>query len=754
MATEREPIPRRAQRRRPIVERIASWSAHHRAVVILGWLTFVVVVAVAGQAVGTRQLGSQATPGEAGRAERMLARAGVSDPIGESVLIQDAAGGRTVNDPALQGAIRDVVATLGRFPGTAVQIRSPLRAANAGQVSRDRRSALVSFVVDRPDINAAEKAVAPIEAALSDVQARHPGLRIEQAGQASVSRALDDTLGRDFHRAELSAVPVTLAILLVAFGALLAAGIPVLLAVSAVMAALGLLAMTSHWVPVTDSAATMILLIGLAVGVDYSLFYLRREREERASGHDTAGAIRTAAATSGRAVVVSGLTVMISMAGLLVTGLADVNGIAIGTMLVVAVAVAGSVTVLPAVLGWLGRWVDRGRVPLVGRRRTRPGDSRLWGAIVRRVLRRPLLWGGAAAVLLVGLAVPATGLRLVQPSLQQELPGGLPAIQTLERIQAAFPGGPEPAEIVMAGRNLDRPELTRAIGELRRRAVATGQLREPISVTLNSDHTLAVVQVPLAGSGTDATSEQALATLRHDVIPATVGAVPGVTVATTGLTASNHDYNQVLVRRAPLVVGFVLALAFGLLLVSFRSLAISLTAIRLNLLSVGAAYGLLKLVFQDGRLERLLGFRAYGGIVPWLPLFLFVVLFGLSADYHVFILSCIREAHDRGASTETAIEYGIRRSAGVVTSAAVVMVAVFAIFATLSDVTLKMVGVGLAAAIVLDATVVRGVLVTAVMRLLGERNWYLPCWLAWLPAVNLEGPTPTPAGARPDRVGA
>ncbi len=750
MATNREPMPRRPQRR-SVVERIASWSARHRTVVILGWLT-VVALAAAGQAAGTRQLGTQATPGEAGRAERMLSRAGVSDPIGESVLIQDAGGGRTVSDPALRDAIQDVVATLGRFPDTAVQVRSPLQAANAGQVSRDRRAALVTFVVDRSETSAAEKAVAPIEAAVQQVQARHPGLRIEQAGQASVSRALDDTLGRDFHRAELSAVPVTLAILLVAFGALLAAAIPVLLAVSAVMAALGLLAIASHWAPVTDSAATMILLIGLAVGVDYSLFYLRREREERAGGHDTAAAVGTAAATSGRAVVVSGLTVMISMAGLLVTGLADVNGIAVGTMLVVAVAVAGSVTVLPAVLGWLGRWVDRGRVPLIGRRRTRPGDSRLWGAVVGQVLRRPLLWGGVAAVLLVGLSVPAMGLRLVQPSLQQEVPGGLPAVRTLERIQAAFPGGPQPAQIVLAGRALDRPELTRAIGELRRRAVATGELREPISVTLNPGRTLAVVQVPLAGNGTDATSERALARLRNDVIPATIGAVPGVRVATTGLTASNHDYNQVLVGRAPLVVGFVLVLAFGLLLVSFRSLAISLTAIGLNLLSVGAAYGLLKFVFQDGHLERLLGFRAYGGIVPWLPLFLFVVLFGLSADYHVFILSRIREAHDRGAPTQTAIEHGIRRSAGVVTSAAVVMVAVFAIFATLSDVTLKMVGVGLATAILLDATVVRGVLVPAVMRLLGERNWYLPRWLAWLPAVNLEAPASTPSAGRPERV--
>jgi putative drug exporter of the RND superfamily len=434
--------PRR--RRPPVVARIAAWSSRHRALVLAGWLAFVVAAVAAGQAVGTRQLGKQATPGEAGRAERLLARAGVSDPIGESLLVQDAAGGRTVDDPALQAAIRDVVATLGRFPGSAVQVRSPLDPANAGQVAGDRRSALVTFVVDRDDVSAAEKAVAPVEAAVAQVRARHPGLRVEEAGQASVSRALDDTLGRDFHRAELSAVPVTLVILLVAFGALLAAGIPVLLAVGAVAAALGLLAIPSHWAPVTSSAGTMILLIGLAVGVDYSLFYLRREREERSRGQDTRGAVRVAAATSGRAVVISGLTVMISMAGLLVTGLADVNGIAIGTMLVVAVAVAGSVTALPALLAWLGRWADRGRVPFVGRRRTRPGDSRLWGALVRRVLRHPLLTGGVAAALLVALAIPATGLRLVQPSLQQEVSAGPPVLGTLDRIQRAFPGGTSP----------------------------------------------------------------------------------------------------------------------------------------------------------------------------------------------------------------------------------------------------------------------------------------------------------------------
>jgi RND superfamily putative drug exporter len=480
----------------------------------------------------------------------------------------------------------------------------------------------------------------------------------------------------------------------------------------------------------------------MAVGVDYSLFYLRREREERTRGRTFAQALRVAGATSGRAIVVSGLTVMISIAGLFVTGIDVFSGMAVGTIGVIGIAVLGSVTVLPALLAWLGHRVDRGRLPLIGRQQ--PTRSRLWDALVRRVVRRPLLIGGLAALGLLAVAAPATGLRTGSAGLD-ELPAGVPVVDSLRRIEQAFPGGPDPARVVVTGERLDRPEVRWAVDGLHARAVASrGALREPIVATPAASGRVLIISVPLAGSGTDQASAQALRTLRGSTLPATLGRVPGIDYAVTGLTAGNRDFAAALHARAPVVFAFVLALAFMLLLVAFRSVAIPLTAIVLNLLSVGAAYGVVKLIFQDGHLERLLGFRSYGAIVPWLPLFMFVLLFGLSMDYHVFILSRIRELHARGASTGEAVVGGISASAGVVTSAALIMVAVFSIFATLSLVSFKMFGIGMGVAVLVDATIVRGVLLPAAMALLGERNWSLPGWLR-----RLHAPRPEPPAAEP-----
>ena len=293
------------------------------------------------------------------------------------------------------------------------------------------------------------------------------------------------------------------------------------------------------------------------------------------------------------------------------------------------------------------------------------------------------------------------------------------------------------------------PQITAEIAALKRAALATGQMHEPITVDISASHQAARVMIPLAGKGTDTVSNSALLELRDKVIPATIGKVPGVTVRTTGWTAGSMDFNNSMKSHAPYVFLFVLGLAFLLLLVTFRSIVIPITAIILNLLSVGAAYGVLVLIFQRGNLESLLGFKSIGGVTSWLPLFLFVILFGLSMDYHVLILSRVREAHDRGMSTEDAVAHGIKATAGVVTSAAVVMVAVFSIFATLAMIDFKMMGVGLAVAVLIDATIVRAVLLPAAMKLLGDWNWYLPRWLQWLPQVGIESPAPRPRPARP-----
>jgi RND superfamily putative drug exporter len=514
------------------------------------------------------------------------------------------------------------------------------------------------------------------------------------------------------------------------FGALIAAGIPVVLAGSVVISTISLLAVLGRWLPIGSATSQVVLILGMAVGVDYSLFYLRREREERAAGKSFGEALQIAAATSGRAIVISGVTVMISLAGLFLTGVDLFTGMAIGTIIVVGVAVAGALTLLPAVLSLIGEWADRCRIPVLGRRRTAARPSRLWAGLVRRVVRRPVLWGGAAAVALVALAAPVAGMRIGSPPI--DLPDNLPVVQTLDRISGAFPGRPAPAEVVITGRGLSGPGVRRALTALEAAASPRGPLRGPISVSPVAGGRALIALVPLAGNGSNTASGAALVRLRDQVLPATLGRVGGVSYAVTGSTAVGNDWSAVVRARTPLVLAAVAALAFVVLMAAFGSLLLPLVSIGLNLLSVGAACGLVTLIFQDGHLQGLLGFTSYGAVSQWVPLFTFVLLFGLSMDYHVFILSRIRERWLAGASTPDAVIGGIAGSAGVVTSAAVIMVAVFSIFATLSFVDVKMLGVGLAFAVLLDATVVRGVLVPAAMSLLGERCWYMPRQMSWL----------------------
>jgi uncharacterized membrane protein YdfJ with MMPL/SSD domain len=524
---------------------------------------------------------------------------------------------------------------------------------------------------------------------------------------------------------------VTLIILLFAFGSLVAAGVPLLLGLSAVLGALGLIGPLSHLIPVSQGQIdSVVLLIGLAVGVDYSMFYLRRKLEERHRGVDGEAALARAAATSGHAVLISGLTVMTAMAGMFLAGNAVFTSLAMGPMLVVAVAIVGSLTVLPAVISKLGDNIEKGRAPIIARRRSR-GQSPAWAYIVDHVLRAPLLSLVLSAGLLLAVALPALGMHTVDPG-TVGLPRNLPIMQTYGRIQRAFPGGPLPAVVVVQAGNVTTPAVQTAVARMTRAALTSGQMEGPVVVSVSPDRTVAVVTISLAGNGTDARSEAALATLRNRVIPATVGRVPSAHAYVTGLTAGSHDFNDTMKAHLPLVVGFVLLLAFVILLVTFRSIVIPLTAILLNLLSVGAAYGAIKLIFQDGYVRSFLGATDIGGVIDWLPLFLFVVLFGLSMDYHVLILSRIREDHDRGMDTSEAVAHGIKSTAGVVTSAAIVMVAVFSIFATLNEIAFKQLGVGLAIAVLIDATIVRAVLLPSTMKLLGDWNWYMPKRLAAL----------------------
>jgi RND superfamily putative drug exporter len=500
---------------------------------------------------------------------------------------------------------------------------------------------------------------------------------------------------------------------------------------------------------VEEAVGAIVLLIGLAVGVDYSMFYVKREREERAAGRSEQEALEVAAATSGRSVLVSGLTVMIAMAGMFLTGNKGYASFGLATMIVVAVAMLGSLTVLPALLSWLGDRVDRVHVPFVGRLRRDDGEGRIWGAIIDRVLRRPALSATVAAGALVALALPALHMHTVIPG-PDTFPQSLPALQTYNRVQAAFPGTEIPANVVVKAENVNAPAVRDAIERMEDAALATGQLFRPITVDVNRDATIANIAIAIDGEGTDEASNAALETLRQHVLPATIGTLPDVEYGVTGFTASSADFNDLMKSVAPRVFAFVLLFAFALMLVAFRSLVIAAKAIVLNLLSVAAAYGAMVLVFQHGWGKGVLGFESTAGVVAFVPILLFVILFGLSMDYHVFILSRVRETFDRGATTDEAIAHGIRSTAGVVTSAAIVMVAVFSIFTTLTMMELKQFGVGLAVAVLIDATIVRAVLLPASMKLLGDWNWYLPRWLEWLPRVGPaepEAPESAPAPA-------
>jgi uncharacterized membrane protein YdfJ with MMPL/SSD domain len=713
--------------------RMGRWSANHWKTAVFGWLAFVVASFAIGTAVGTKYLDtSDSNVGEAARADKIVKEgfAAKVDEQGEIVFIRSDKG-LTPRDPQFQAVIADVNKTLGRFPQV-TRLESPLAPGQDDQISKDRHGAMLTFV-PKGDYDHAALYIDKITAAVERAQARHPGFYIHELGSVSTEKELDAAFSSMLAKVGIIALPLTLLILLFVFGSALAALIPLLLALTAVFATISLVALPSQFIPVDEQIAEVILLIGLAVGIDYSLFYLRREREERAAGRGERAALEAAAATSGRAVLISGITVLIAMAGMFFSGDKTFMSFSVGTMMVVAVAMLGSLTVLPALLGKLGDRVTRGRVPLVHRLQSKNGEGRLWKAILERVLRRPVVSAVTATAVLLALAAPAVTIKTANTSLDDIQ---VSQVEPLRQYDKSFPGGNEPALVAVKADNINAPAVHDAIADLKRQALASGQMNNPITIDTNVDQTVATVEIPLAGKGTDSVSKEALATLRNEILPRTLGQVDGVEYAVGGATAEDKDWADTMKQTFPLVFGFVLIFAFILLTAAFRSVVVAAKAVVLNLLSVAAAYGVLVALFQWGWGESLIGFHSNGGITPWLPMFLFVILFGLSMDYHVFILSRVREAYGRGLSNEQAVEHGIKQTAGVVTSAATVMVVTFAVFATMPIIDFKEMGIGLAAAVLIDATIVRAVLLPATMKLLGDKNWYLPKWLTWLPKLE------------------
>ncbi|WP_405634909.1 MMPL family transporter [Streptomyces sp. NBC_00056] len=746
----------RDTRVRGLAARAGGWSVRHRWAAVGIWVLFVVLAMGIGSAAGRVDVSdSDQLQGETTQAARIIDDAGIEEPAGETVLVQGRHGDVRATDADFRRAVDEVVKAV-QGSGAVTNVTSPYD-PRAKTISKDGRSALVRFDM-RGDPGTASDRVEPVLKAVEKVQRTHGSLRIEEIGGASMGKTFEDAFGNDFQRAEYSAVPVALGILLIAFGALVAALLPVALAITAIMATMGLMGIVSHLQPMSDTANSVMLLVGLAVGVDYCLFYLRREREERMKGHDPQTALRVAAATSGRAIIVSGVTVCVAMAGMLFTGLAEFQAMGLASLMVVAVAMVGSVTVLPALLSLLGERVEKGRLPFLNRGRRRAGTgapegSRFWQAVLRVVLARPAVSVVVAIGALLAVTAPALGMKTQNLTLDQEFGDSLPIVATYDRLNEAFPGGSEPAEVVVRAADINAPEVRSAIADFRAEAVSSGASRGPVDLAVHGRENVAFISVPLVGGSDQDRAEKSLALIRDRVRPDTLGKVDGVEAPVTGQVAGSKDFNDQIVGSVVPVFAFVVVFAFLLMLLSFRSLTVAITSIALNLLSVGAAYGILVAVFQNGWGASLVGAEGVGAIISWLPLFLFVILFGLSMDYHVFVVSRIREARLQGRTNRDAITHGVVTTAGVVTSAAVIMVAVFAIFGTLSMQSFKQMGVGLAAAVLIDATVIRGILLPAVMALLGERNWYLPKWLHRLPDLTHDEVAAPPPAVTDERVG-
>ena len=699
-----------------VTRRAAAASSRRPKTVILLWLVLIAGLVFAGSSVGTKSLtDAESGVGDSATATQQLIDAGLDDPAVESVLIRS-------KDPQVTAkAAAELTRKADRLPEVA-SVRGPQDVPDLSTAGG--RTQLVQVTL-RGDPEDAKEHIDGLTAAVGDVRSGHPATTVQMAGPGSFDKTIDTILEEDLRKAELISLPMTLVILFIAFGALVAASVPLLLGVTSVVGAIGGMGLISQVAPLGEAATSLVVLIGLAVGVDYSLFYIRREREERRAGLGPQAALAATAATVGRAVFISGLTVIVALAGLLVTGMPVFTSMALSTMLVVAIAILGSLTVLPAVLALLGDRVDRGRLPgarrRARRRAARPPRVGAWARIAGAVTRRPALWLVTTVCILGAIAVPALELKPAESS--NSLPATEPVVMAEHAIERSFPGAPGSADLVVRGDGLDdhRDGLI-ALGE-RAREVTGG--RGEIGVDVAKDGRTALVTVPMPERSVDE-DRKVVDALRSDVAPTADRAAPGATMLVTGDAASGVDVTDRFESTTPIVIAFVLGLALILLLATFRSAPLAIGVLALNLLSVAATYGVVTAVFQNTWAEGLLDFTSNGTVTDWVPLNVFVILFGLSMDYTILVLERIREARAAGRSPREAATEGVGATARTVTSAAVVMVAIFAIFPTLPLIETKMFGVALAAGVLIDATIVRGIALPAVVALLGERGVRAP----------------------------
>ncbi|WP_239459833.1 MMPL family transporter [Nocardioides daejeonensis] len=690
-----------------LAESSARWSARHPWRAVGTWLLLIGVAVGLLMTVPTVTAdGSDYWQGESGKASRMTEEAGLDLPFSESVLIT----GSTGQESEIEQAAKEVRREMARVDGVA--------AVGQAAWNPDHTAMLVDVELADTEVD-----VAPLQKVTAEVAEAHPALGITQAGDNSIDDAIGELVADDLRSAEITSLPVTLLLMLVAFGALIAAGIPVLLALGSVVASIGIIAPISHLWPAEQTVTSMIVLIGMAVGVDYSLFFLKRQREERSRGRSVVDAVEIAAATSGHSILVSGGAVIASMASLFLVQGVTFDSLATSAILVVAIAVVGSITVLPALLVLLGDKVNRPRLPLLWRLNRRVGTGGISRRLLGPVVRHPLAAAVLSLAFLGALAAPTLGMKVSSSGLET-LPTSIPQVRTFEQIAERFPGQMLTVDVVAKA---EHPQaLRQRLIEVQDAAVASGLGMEPVSgdpVRVSADGRTAVLTLGIDHPEDSEEAEKAVEALRSSVVPDHLRGVADE-FAVGGAAGENYDWIHQLTDRMPWVVGFIVLLTLVIMGVTFRSAAIALLSALLNLMSVGVAFGVMTLVFQHGWGSGVLDFSAPGYLIEWLPLFVMVVLVGLSMDYHVFVLSRVQEHVRAGLPSRVAVRRGIADTAGVVTSAAAVMVAVFSIFAVLSMMEMKMMGVGLAVAILVDATVIRLVALPALLTLLGERAWW------------------------------
>ncbi|MFN0093676.1 MAG: MMPL family transporter [Dehalococcoidia bacterium] len=726
-------------------ERLAAFSTRRPWLVLGIWA----VILVAGLASASR-IGSVLTSSAENYVENDSSRAdgllearlfGGSIPGTETVVVYHPE--LTAAAPEFQARVGEVTSAL---QGLGEHVRSATNGIEAGLISESGHAVLVPvrLVADEDDVEDAGKPIITAIAALNGKD----GFVVATGGDASAGYAFTEASKKDLETAEIYGIPIAMVILVIVFGALVAAGLPILLGLMSIAIAVGIAAVIGQQFELSTFLVNFVTTMGLAVGIDYSLLIIQRFREERRRGLERDAAIIHAGATASRAVLFSGMAVIVALAGMLLVPNSIFRSLGVGAMVVVAVSIAVALTLLPAILRLLGDRVNAVhiRVPGLARRTPKQGHS-FWDRTTAIVMEHPVMSIVVSAGLLLAAASPVLTLKLGWAGVST-LPAESSARQAFDLLAQEFPATTlAPARIVIDAPDVTAPRVQAATEALRARLAQDVEFGA-IETTVSPDKSLALLSVQLPGDPQGEAAKDGIVRLRNEQIPAAFGGGEA-TVLVTGVTAGGIDDTSVISSHTLPVFGFVLGLSFVILLVVFRSIVVPVKALIMNLLSVGAAYGLMVLVFQHGIGNEIFGFHQSDTIESWIPLFMFATLFGLSMDYHVFLLTRIRERFEHTGDNKESVAYGVRTTAGMITGAAAIMVAVFGGFAAGQMVSFEQMGFGLAVAVLLDATIVRSVLVPASMELLGAANWYLPAWLKWLPKVDVEGGTTTRPEPKP-----